>query len=49
MSPLVVVFLILAMVMAARMFGIYLGGGYVCPSCGARREDRHSDTCSWKR
>jgi hypothetical protein len=27
----------------------YLGGGYVCPSCGARDADRHAGDCPWSR
>ena len=48
MSPMALVFTVVALVMAKQLVTIYLGGAYVCPSCGARRQDRHTDDCPWK-
>jgi hypothetical protein len=39
---------IVALVASARLADIYSGGHYVCPSCGARDQDRHSSQCPWK-
>jgi hypothetical protein len=47
MSPLVLVYTVVVLLMAHTLAGIYLGGAYVCPSCGARREDQHSEDCQW--
>ena len=41
--------LVLLLLMARKLFDVYLGGHYVCPSCGARSERRHSDDCPWNR
>jgi hypothetical protein len=38
---------VLAVVMLKRLSGMYVGGHYVCPSCGARSQDRHSSDCPW--
>jgi hypothetical protein len=48
-SPYVAVYIVVALLMAKTLAGIYLGPAYVCPSCGTRREDRHADECPWKR
>jgi hypothetical protein len=47
MSPFVLVFIVVVLLMAKTLTGIYLGGAYVCPSCGTRREDRHAEECPW--
>jgi hypothetical protein len=49
MSPVVLVGLVLVLVMAHKLAGIYLGGHYVCPVCGARDDRRHSPDCPWCR
>jgi len=46
-SSLAVVFTIVAVLVVKTLVEIYLGGHYVCPSCGAKREDRHAENCSW--
>jgi hypothetical protein len=40
---------LMAILMAYGLVDLYLGGRYVCPSCGARREDRHGGECQWGR
>ena len=47
MSSLVLVYAVLVFLMAKLIADVYLGGAYVCPSCGARRDDRHSEDCQW--
>jgi hypothetical protein len=49
MSPLPLVFAVLMLLAAKKLADIYLGGGYVCPTCGTRSQDRHSVECPWKR
>jgi hypothetical protein len=49
MTPLLLVFSVVAALMVRTLAGIYLGGDYVCPACGARREDQHAEDCPWKR
>ena len=49
MNPLALVFAFVALLMAKTLAGIYLGGRGVCPSCGARRKDRHGSDCPWSR
>jgi len=39
-------FLLVALI-AMRVADTYLGGHYVCPSCGARSERGHSSDCPW--
>ena len=46
-SPLIAV--AVACLMAKKLSGLYLGGRYVCPSCGAKDEGRHSPECPWNR
>jgi hypothetical protein len=49
MSPLLLV-LILVIILSAKMLaGLYLGADYACPLCGTTREDQHADECPWKR
>lgn len=40
---------LMAILMAYGLVDLYLGGRYVCPSCGTRREDRHGSECQWRR
>jgi hypothetical protein len=47
MSSLLAVFIVVVLLMAKTLAGIYLGGEYVCPSCGTRRQDQHSHDCPW--
>ena len=42
MSPFLLVAAVLFVLMAKRLADMYLGESYVCPSCGARSEGRHS-------
>ena len=49
MSPVAVAFAVAVLLLAKTLAGIYLGANYVCPTCGTRREDRHSQECPWKR
>lgn len=47
MSASVLVTLVVFLLMAQKLTQIYMGGRYVCPSCGARSEGRHSPECPW--
>ncbi|HEY8844921.1 MAG: hypothetical protein M3O73_08310 [Actinomycetota bacterium] len=47
MSSTLLVTALLGLLMARRLADIYLGGHYVCPSCGAKDERRHSSDCPW--
>ena len=47
MSPLVLVYVVVVLLMAHALAGIYLGETYVCPSCGARGDGEHSEDCQW--
>jgi len=47
MSLLVLVYAVVVLLMAHALAGIYLGETYVCPSCGARGDDQHSEDCQW--
>jgi hypothetical protein len=49
MSPFLLLSVIVVLVMAHRLADLYAGGHYVCPSCGARSERRHSAGCPWGR
>jgi hypothetical protein len=49
MSPILLVTVVLVLLMAQRLADIYIGGHYVCPSCGAKNERRHSSDCPWSR
>jgi hypothetical protein len=40
---------VMMLLIAYRLANTYLGGGYVCPRCGAREADRHSVDCPWSR
>jgi hypothetical protein len=46
-SSMVLVYAVVVLLMAKALAGIYLGEGYVCPSCGARSDDQHSEDCQW--
>jgi hypothetical protein len=47
MNPLTLVFTVLMLLAATRLADVYLGGSYVCPSCGSRSQDGHSIGCPW--
>jgi hypothetical protein len=49
MSVSVVMLTVLVLLMTKTLADIHLGAGYVCPSCGARSEDEHTEECSWSR
>jgi hypothetical protein len=49
MSPFLLVSVVIVVLMAMKLADIYVGGHYMCPSCGARSETRHSDECPWGR
>jgi hypothetical protein len=49
MSPVVLVMLVLVALLAKRLADLYLGGRYVCPSCGTRSAGRHLPECPWSR
>jgi hypothetical protein len=49
MSAMLLVYLVVVLLMAKTLAGMYFGASYVCPSCGARREDQHSEECQWHR
>jgi hypothetical protein len=46
-SPLLLVTLVVTLLMAQKLTQIYMGGRYVCPSCGARSQGNHSPDCPW--
>jgi hypothetical protein len=48
-SPALLAYTVIALLIAYRLAAIYLGGGYVCPRCGARSADRHAGNCPWSR
>jgi hypothetical protein len=41
--------MVVFLLMGLRLTDIYVGGHYVCPSCGSRSERRHSNNCPWSR
>lgn len=47
LSPVLLATLLLGALMARQLTGVYFGGHYWCPSCGARSEGRHSPECPW--
>ena len=49
MSPFLLVTLVVTMLMAHKLTQIYMGGRYVCPSCGTRSQGNHSPDCPWSR
>jgi hypothetical protein len=49
MSPVVLVTLVLLGLLAKGLTDLYLGGRYVCPSCGTRSAGCHSPECPWSR
>jgi hypothetical protein len=44
-----IVLMLASLLMGLRLRDLYLGGHYVCPGCGARSQDRHSEACPWGR
>ena len=48
-SPTLLAYTVIVLLLAYRLADTYLGGGYVCPSCGARSADRHAGDCPWSR
>jgi hypothetical protein len=46
-SPMLLVYTVMVLLIAYRLAAMYLGGGYVCPRCGARSADRHATDCPW--
>jgi hypothetical protein len=49
MSAFLLVAAVLFVLMAKRLADMYLGVEYVCPTCGARSEAKHSSDCPWGR
>ena len=49
MSPVLLVGLVLAGLMAQKLVDIYRGGHYVCPVCGARDRASTLPTSPWSR
>ena len=49
MSPVLLVGLVLAGLMAQKLLEVYRGGHYVCPARGARDQGLHSPDCPWSR
>jgi hypothetical protein len=49
MSPFLLVTVVTFFLMAQRLADMYVGGGYTCPSCGAKSAQRHSSECPWSR
>ena len=37
----------IVLLMAKTIADLYLAEEYVCPSCGARSGDEHSQDCQW--
>ena len=48
MTPSVLMFTLVALVIAKLLAGKYLDDAYVCPVCGSRNADGHADECPWK-
>jgi hypothetical protein len=46
--PLLIAYSVIILLIAQRLADVYVGGHYVCPSCGARDAGRHDDECPWK-
>ena len=47
MTPTLLMAVVLLAVMARKLVDVYLGGHYMCPSCGARSQRGHADDCPW--
>jgi hypothetical protein len=47
MSHLLLVYavIVIVLLMAKTIADLYLGEAYVCPSCGARSDDQHTEDC----
>src|SRR5205823_1213011 len=48
MSPFLLASVVLFLLMGSKLADMYLGGHYACPSCGTKREGRHSSECPWR-
>ena len=48
MTPSVLMFTLVALVIAKLLAGLYSGDVYVCPVCGSRDADDHAEECPWK-
>jgi hypothetical protein len=48
MTPSVLMLTLVALVIAKFMTGMYSRDIYVCPVCGSRKADGHTDECPWK-
>ena len=42
-----IVYTIVALLIAYRTTDVFLGRHYVCPRCGARSANRHANDCPW--
>jgi hypothetical protein len=49
MSPFLLVAIVVTLLMWVKLADIYVGGHYVCPSCGSRSQRDHSRDCPWSR
>jgi hypothetical protein len=49
MSTFILVAAVVFVLMAKRLADMYVGEEYVCPTCGARSQARHSPDCPWSR
>ena len=48
-SPALLAYTVVVLLILYRLTDMYVGGHYVCPSCGARDADRHAGDCPWSR
>ena len=48
-SPALLAYTVIVLLIAYGLAAVYLGGGYVCPQCGARSANRHAGDCPWSR
>jgi hypothetical protein len=49
MTPSALMFTLVGLAMMLAVFRLYSGEAYVCPVCGSRDEDEHTDECPWSR
>jgi len=47
MSAVVLAVVVFAALTALKLVDLVGGGRYVCPACGAKRQDRHASDCPW--
>ena len=47
MSAVVLAVVVFAAPTALKLVDLVGGGRYVCPACGAKRQDRHASDCPW--